>query len=600
MVMAKIVESPLRQAVRACREHFIPIAIFSALLNILYLAPTIYMLQVYGRALPSRGLATLAFLTLIFLLATSALSALDGVRSRLLVRASLRLDRLISPAILGSLIARRERQPNAQALRDFDMLRNTLTGPGVLALFDAPWTPIYILICFLIHPLLGCFAMAGSIVLIVIAVFNERSVKEPLLRASAFGARAFASLDHTAAVGGAARALGMRRALVRKHLMERETSSNASAQANFASSGYFTLTKFARLTMQSLALGIGVFLAIEQKVSPGEIFAASLLVTRALSPIEQLVGAWKNLAQAKNAWSSVQSLLLAHPAKEDKTLLPKPTGHVSIEHLSVLTTARDKFIINDITFNVEPGEVLGIIGPSGAGKSTLVRAICGATAYSNGAARFDGAELHDWDEEQIFQNIGYCPQEPNLFAGSIRENIARFRNELGGDLQEIDAAAIRASQACGAHQMIVRLPNGYETMLGLGGSGLSAGQAQRVALARALFGEPRIIIMDEPNAHLDANGEQELLAALLALKRQGATIILVAHRASVLSAIDRLMFLRDGRIELLGPRDDVLQRLAAAEKTQAAPESPVAAPPPTASAPLGANVDNVTGDQSGE
>ncbi len=572
--------SPLHAALAECRQHFTAVAVFSALLNLLYLAPTIYMLQVYGRALPSRGLETLLFITLIFLLATITLSLLDWVRSRLLVRASVRLDRLVSPRVVSALLARRDGATNSQSLRDFDTLRTTLTGPGVLALFDAPWTPIYIVICFIIHPLLGSFALLGSLVLLVIAYFNERSVKGPVERANATGSRAYASLDHSASAGGTARALGMQRAMVRRHMVDRERSIHAAAAASFASGGFFTLTKFARLTMQSLALRLGAFLAIQQKVSPGEIFAASLLVTRALAPIKQIVGAWRNLVQARAAWGSLKTLFAATPNAPPRTLLPTPTGRMSVEAVSVLTAARDRVLVSDVSFTLEPGEILGVIGPSGAGKSTLVKALAGAMAYGRGAVRFDGADLAEWNEEQIGRHIGYCPQEPTLFAGSIKENIARFRNYLGEPAEELDAAVIRAAKACGAHETIVRLPEAYDTRLGLGGSGLSAGQAQRVAMARAFFGEPRVLIMDEPNAHLDAGGEQDFLNALMSVKRQGLSVIIVAHRASVLSAIDRLMLMREGRMEMVGPRDEVLRRMnsAAAEKPAGADPAAVAAP----------------------
>lgn len=567
--------SPLRAAISECRRHFTAIGVFSALLNLLYLAPTLYMLQVYGRALTSRGMATLAFLTLIFVMATTTLSALDLVRSRLLVRASVRLDRLISPRILAALIARRQAPANSQALRDFDALRNTLTGPGLLAMFDAPWTPIYVLVCFLIHPLLGAFALLGSAVLVTIAFFNERAVKAPLREANTIGSMAYASIDHSATVGGIARAMGMGRALVRKHLFERQNSTAAAARAALASGGFYTLTKFARLTMQSLALGLGVFLAIQQKVSPGEIFAASLLVTRALAPIEQLVGAWKSLAQARTAWDGVNRLLADADDAGPRTLLPTPSGRMAVESVSVLSPARDRAIVSDVSFELRPGEVLGIIGPSGAGKSTLVRAIAGAAPSGRGAVRFDGASREDWNEEQLARHLGYCPQEPTLFAGTIKENIARFSNYLGEDAETLDAAVIRAATACGAHDMIVRLPGAYDTRLGLGGSGLSAGQAQRVALARAFFGEPRVIVMDEPNAHLDARGEQDLLAALLELKRSGVTVVIVAHRDSVIPAIDTLLVLRNGRPEMLGPRDDVLRRMASQPPPGGGGQAPV-------------------------
>ena len=556
--------SPLRDAMAACRSHLIGIAIFSALLNILYLSPTLYMLQMYGRVLPARSESTLLLLTAVFVFAVGTLSMLDWVRARLLVRASVRLDHLISPRILSAIIGRRS-TANSQALRDFDALRNTLTGPGLLALFDAPWTPIYVLVCFVIHPLLGCFALLSCALLLLITYFNERSVKGPLREAHATGARVYSLIDHSATAGALVRALGLRRALIERHLQQRRQSTEAAAGASFAAGGFLTLTKFVRLAAQSMALGLGVFLAVEQHISAGEIFAASLLVTRSLAPIEQLVGAWKSLAQAMTSWKDVSELILGAAAEEtERTLLPAPTGRLAVESLSVLSPARDRVIIGNVSFGLRPGEVLGIVGPSGAGKSTLVRALAGAGGATQGAIRYDGFNLQDWNEDQLATHIGFCPQEPTLLAGTIKENIARFHIGDAERGAELDAAVVAAAKAGGSHEMIARLPAAYETQLGLGGAGLSAGQAQRGSLARAMFGGPQVVLLDEPNAHLDAQGEQDLLDALMRLKQQGVTVVIVAHRSSVISAIDNLLVLKGGAVEMFGPRDDVLRQMAGA------------------------------------
>ena len=551
----------LRAAVDACRPHFVLAALFSALLNILFLAPTLYMLQVYDRVVPTRGLGTLLFLTLIFVFATATLSGLDFIRARLLTRASLRLDRLLSGQVISALLARADRTQSSQVLREFDVLRSALTGVGALALFDAPWTPIYILICFLIHPLLGALALVGSVVLLSITALNEHATKQPTLRATEANARGYLSLDQSVTLNGVVRALGMRRALTFRHLQQREIASELIFKANLKGSTYYTLTKFTRLTLQSVALGVGAYLAIEQKISPGAIFAASLLVTRALGPIEQILGAWKSIVQAQGAWRSLQALLAASDGHRPRTLLTSPTSRLEVERLSVFTQRQDRLLVNEVSFALQPGDVLGVIGPSGAGKSTLVRAIAGATTLLRGSIRFDGADATDWDESQLASHVGYAPQEPSLFQGTVKDNITRFRT-ASQDLPDIDAQAVEAARECGAHDFILRLPEAYETELGPGGAGLSAGQAQRISLARALFGAPKVVIMDEPNAHLDAAGEQELVGTILRLKGRGATVIVVAHRTGVLSVVDKLLVVRDGRVEAFGPRDEVVRKMA--------------------------------------
>jgi ATP-binding cassette subfamily C protein len=361
--------------------------------------------------------------------------------------------------------------------------------------------------------------------------------------------------------------------MVNRHMEERQTSIELTSQASFAGGAYLTLTKFFRLFLQSTALGLGAYLAISQKISPGSIFAASLLVSRALAPIEQVLGGWKQLIGARGAFKTLQELFSKSDHTRSQTLLPAMRGAVQLERVSSLTPQRDRLVLNDITFRLRPGESLGVIGPSGAGKSTLLRVLAGAVKPVQGAVRFDGADAKDWNEEQLASHIGYVPQDPTLFKGTVKENIARFRNHTDGDQQAaIDAEVVRAAQACGAHDFILRLPNGYDTELSWGGAGLSAGQAQRIALARAFFGEPSVMILDEPNAHLDADGEADLVEALARLKEKDVTVVIVAHRTGVLTGVDTLLVLRDGRMELMGPREDVAKRLSS--QRPAAPAVP--------------------------
>lgn len=535
------------------------------------------MLQVYDRVVPTRGLVTLGFLTLVLVFAVAVLSALDAVRSRLMVRASIRLDKQLAGLILDSTLARPTPGRDVltrQAMREFDTLRQTLTGPAMLALFDAPWTPIYILVCFLLHPWLGIVVCVGAAILVGIAWLTEKTTRSRVQRASDASNIAYVSQEQSASGAEAVRALGMRGAMVSRHLRERESSSRLQAEANFAGGGFLAATRFVRLALQSIALGVGAWLAVEQKISAGSIFAASFLAARAIAPVELLLGSWRNLNQARSAWRTLSETLSRDSSGPVLTHLSAPTGIIEVEGLTVLTASQDAAILQQISFAVRAGEAIGVVGPSGAGKSTLMRMLAGAAAPHGGVIRLDGANMSDYEPERLARHMGYMPQEAMLFAGTVKENIGRFRNYLGEDPAKIDDMVLEAARLAGAHDMILRLPNGYDTLLGWGGRGLSAGQAQKIAMARAVFGSPSILLLDEPNAHLDMEGEAQLAVTLKALKARGATVIIVAHRTGVLAAIDKLMVLRDGRVELFGARDEVIARLNSA----AAPPPPVAAP----------------------
>jgi ATP-binding cassette subfamily C protein len=562
-------------ALRACRRHFIAVAAFSALLNLLFLVPMLYMLQVYDRVIPTRGTLTLFFLTLVLLFGLISLALLDFVRSRLLVRASIRLDRQLAGILLDTSLARRDRTFDAvarQAMREFDVLRQVLTGPAIIALCDAPWSPIYILICFLIHPWLGLLVLVGAVALGIVALRNEKATSEPLQRASEAAARAYASQEQVLAGAENVRALGMRRAMVRRHLAERDSMMSLQTGASFAASRYVTLSKFLRLSLQSLALGLGAWLAVGNKISGGAVFAASFLAGRALQPIEQLLATWRSVAQARSAYTKLNDLLGAREAEIALTQLPAPEGRLDVEQISVANAAGDGAILANISFQLQPGEVIAVVGPSGAGKSTLLRMLAGAGRPDRGIIRVDRANVMDWDPEKLAAYIGFLPQDVSLFAGTVKENIARFEDGSGGDDADIDAKAIRSAKVCFAHELILGLPNGYDSMLGWGGRGLSAGQAQRIGLARALYGDPPIVLLDEPNAHLDAAGEGQLVETLVALKARKAAVMVVAHRMGVLAAVDKILVLRDGRIEAFGTRDEIMARLSGA------PAAPIEAP----------------------
>lgn len=561
----------MASALRSCRRHFLAVAVFSALLNLLFLVPMLYMLQVYDRVIPTRGSATLFFLTLVLLFGLVSLSLLDFVRSRLLVRASIRLDRELAGVLLDTSLARRDRTFDAvarQAMREFDSLRQTLTGPAIIAVCDAPWSPIYVLVCLLIHPFLGLLVLLGGTLLGVVAWRNQLATGEPLRNAGDAAARAYASQEQVLAGAENVRALGMRQAMVRRHLSERNSMIVQQSGASFASSGYVTTSKFLRLSLQSLALGLGAWLAIDNKISGGAVFAASFMAGRALQPIEQLLSSWRSIVQARGAYEKINELLGAREAEIALTQLPAPNGRIDVEHISVANPAGDGAVLANINLQILPGEVVAVVGPSGAGKSTLLRMLAGAGRPDRGIIRVDHANVLDWDPERLATYIGFLPQDVSLFAGTVKENISRFQDGSGPDQGEIDAKVVAAAKASFAHEMILGLPNGYDSILGWGGRGLSAGQAQRIGLARALYGEPPIILLDEPNAHLDANGEGQLVETLVALKARKAAVLIVAHRMGVLSAVDKILVLRDGRIEAFGARDEIV---AAITKAPAAP-----------------------------
>ncbi len=552
--------SALSQALRKCRAHLLGFGIFSGLLNMLFIVPMLYMLQVYDRVVPTRGEGTLFILTVVLIGGLATLAAIDWIRSRLLVRASLRLEHELAGPLLRATLARADGPMDAiarQPMRDFDTLRQTLTGPALLALCDAPWAPIYIIIATIVHPALGLLVTLGGVALAVITWLNERASGANLRGATEAAHRAYATHEQVVASAENVRALGMCNAMVRRHTGERANMLALQTNASFQSSGYLAGSKFLRLTLQSLALGVGALLAIDNKISAGTIFAASFLTGRALQPIEQVLTAWPSLAKAAGAYRKLSELLDGLPSIVP-TALPAPEGRVKVEQVTVGRSAASRVLTN-ISITIDPGDVVTVVGASGAGKSTLMRVIAGALVPEGGLVRIDGARLTDWDSDRIGGFIGYLPQSVSLFAGTVKENIARFASDC--DTSTIDRQVVAAARAANAHDMILRLPNGYDTMLGWEGQGLSSGQAQRVALARALFRDPPVLLFDEPNAHLDGEGDAQLLRTIATARARGATTIIVAHRMSVLAVSNKLLVLRDGRVEAFGDRDEVIARM---------------------------------------
>ena len=552
--------STLKAALDACRRHIGFVILFSACLNLLYLAPSIYMLQVYDRVLASGGLLTLVYLSLVLLASLAVLAFLDGTRVRLLLAMSRRLDRLLAPHVLLAALQREGRSAAGQAniLREFDALRSAMSGPPAVAAVDAPWAPIYIAVCFLIHPWIGALALIGGITLAGIAVINHRVMHNAMKQSEeAAGAMYSLQLADTNQ-GDTARALGMQGRLVERQIKARVSLNDSINSSGSANSFYSSLTKFTRLVLQSAALGLGAYLALQQQISAGGIIAASILCSRAFAPLELIVGAWRQFEQGRQAYGIITRVLRTQETQRDYTSLPDPRGILSVESVTVRAPAGDRFLLMNASFKAEPGDFIGVLGPSGAGKTTLIRAIAGAALPDSGAVRLDGAKMPAWEPDRLGRHVGYLPQEVALFGGTIGENISRFDSAAG---QNVDAEIVKAAKAAGAHEMILSLPRGYDTTIGHNGRGLSAGQAQRVALARALYGDPVLLVLDEPNAHLDTDGETALLNSLREASQRGVCCLVVAHRTGFLSQANKLMVVVDGRIDAFGPRDAIMARL---------------------------------------
>lgn len=565
-ILSTLVPATLHKPLNACRGHILVAAGYSALVNILYLAPTIYMMQVYDRVVPTGGLPTLYWLTLVVGITIAVLTALDSLRAHLLIRASMRLDRLLAPTLLEKSFLRREAGSSPvtdDVMRQFEILRQTLSGPALLACFDVPWTPFYVIIAFIIHPLLGLIVIAAGSVLVALAIANQRRTRRGADRAHEATAAAYANMQATVREAELVRALGMRRAMVARHVENRRAGFGATLDMQIGGSRYNSLVKFFRMFMQSVALGTGAYLAVKGQISSGAIIAASVLLSRALQPIEQLVGSWSAIVQAKQAMSTVDQVVGGSSRTDERrTALPPPKGNVTLEGASVRSNDGAGMILNNVSLRLKAGDVLGIIGPSGAGKTTLARVLCGAVTPDSGEVRLDGVNIADRDQDELAQFIGYMPQSCALLPGTVSENISRFALCAGGSPEAVDAAVIRAAGRAGVHELILKLPLGYDTPVGVGGHPLSAGQTQRLALARALYGDPPLLILDEPNSALDSIGEEILNHAIAETKAAGSTVIIVAHRTLALASADVLALLFDGALAHFGPKNEVLDELA--------------------------------------
>lgn len=564
--MKKIIlpRTELNDVLFSFRKAFYTAGVFSMFINMLALVPSIYMLQVYDRVLQSRNATTLVMLTLIMLGFYVMLGMLELARSKLLIRVGAQLDMKLNDRVFGASFERNLRRAGGnagQAMGDLTNVRQFLTGNGLFAFFDAPWAPIYLVVITLFSPWLGLFALVSALVLFSLAWATELATRKPLAQAAQMAMSANNFATNNLRNAEVIEAMGMLDNL-KKRWLERQLKFLAlQNEASDKAAVISATTKSVRIAVQSLVLGGGALLVIEGTLTPGGMIAASILLGKALGPVELAIGVWKQLLSARTSYHRLEELLREHPARQPGMDLPKPVGGLLVEGVTAAAPGTQVMILKQIGFNVAPGEIVGVIGPSASGKSTLARLLVGVWPALAGKVRLDGADIFTWNKSLLGPSVGYLPQDIELFEGTIAENIARF-----GDVDP--AKVVEAAQLAGVHEMILRFPKGYDTTIGDGGSTLSGGQRQRIGLARAIYGSPSFVVLDEPNSNLDDLGEAALVRAVLELKRRGTTVLLITHRTSIIGAVDKLLFLADGAVQIYGPRDQVL--LAIQQKNQAA------------------------------
>lgn len=547
----------LEESLKACKDGFISAGLFSFFLNLLMLVPAIYMLQVYDRALGSRSVETLVMLTVILVVLFVTMALLQMVRSAILVRIGNKIDQSMNQKIFSAMfrqaIDKPERQ-SAQPLNDLTSLRQFLTGQGPIAFFDGPWLPIYIAVMFVFHFWFGVATVVAALILVALAYANEKWTGKMLATAGQ------ANIQSTQYAGSCLRnaevvhAMGMENNLrgrwLNRHMEFLSNQADASDRAGILSNTSKTL----RMLFQSLMLGLGAYLAIEQEITPGMVIAGSILMGRALAPLDLLIASWKGFSGARSAYERLNKLFDDYRAERPGMPLPAPEGNLGVQSMVVVPPGSQSTALNGVGFALAKGEMLAVVGPSAAGKSTLARAVLGIWPLANGTVRLDGADIHQWDKAQLGPYIGYLPQDIELFEGTISDNISRFGKPEPGKV-------VAAAKLAGVHELILGLPKGYDTPIAQVGGVLSGGQRQRIGLARAVYGNPSLIVLDEPNSNLDDQGEQALLVALQELRKQGTTVILISHRKPILRLVDKMLVLADGRAVAFGSRDDVMKGL---------------------------------------
>ena len=554
----------VRQALRKQSGMLIGVAVFSGVINLLALTGAIYMLQVYDRVIPSRSIPTLIGLTILLVLLFVANGALDLVRSRIMSRVGLGVDEALRDDVFSAMqtvsLQSRSEGDGLQPVRDLDRVRSFLSGMGPAALFDLPWIPIYLVLIFMLHPSMGWFAVGGALLLVVVTIATEMLSKAPSLRSAQSGSARLAVAGLSARNAEVSRAMGMGPNLLGRWRDLTDRHLDDQIKASDAVGGMGVTSKALRLLLQSGILGLGAYLVVIGEVTTGGIIAGSIVMSRALAPIETIIQHWRGFVDARHASYRLGALLKAVP-DENRSLteLPAPARSLSVEAISVAPPGQKKSTIENVTFALEAGDALGIIGPSGSGKSTLARALVGfwRPPVGAGTIRLDGASLDHWTPARLGRHIGYLPQDIQLFEGTVSENIARL------DPEATDESIVAAAKAAGAHELIVGLRDGYQTRIGENGGGLSAGQRQRIAFARALYGNPFMLVLDEPNSNLDSAGDTALSGAIKAVRERGGIVIVIAHRPSALANVDKVMAMADGKVQVLGPKEEVLRKVLA-------------------------------------
>ena len=554
----------LRQSLNQCSGAFAAVGLFSFFINLLMLVPPIFMLQMFDRVLSSGNVHTLVMLLVVAVGLLIVMGLLEWSRNRVLVRVGARLDGMLSRRLFDATFLQALRRPenaSTQPLQDLTNLRQFMTGQAIFAFFDAPWTPLFLLLIFLFHPWLGTLALIGAIVLFILAYINEVITRKPLGAANAEYIKENEFTSSNLRNAEVLEAMGMTGRLRERWNTHHQKMLALQGVASDRSANLTSMSKSLRMILQVGILALGAYLAVQQVITPGVMIAASIIMARALAPIDQAMNAWRGFISARGAWQRLDQVLEKTPAPGDAMELPEPTGRVTAENIVVVPPGAQTPALRGVNLDLPPGKALGVVGPSASGKSSLARALVGVWPTYAGKVRIDGADIDNWNREQIGNHIGYVPQDVELFAGTIAENIARF-----GDVDS--RQVVEAARKTGLHEMILRLPEGYDTRIGITSGALSAGQRQRVALARAVYGEPKVLVLDEPNSNLDDAGEAALLDTVNRMREEGRTVVLIAHRPSVLASVDEVLVLRDGQVAAQGPRQEILSRFTRAAVQQ--------------------------------
>lgn len=549
-------ETPLARAVAACRAQFVSVGLFSGVVNGLQLTVSLYMMQVFDRVLATRNLNTLLYLTLIAIAAVGLLAVLEAARSRIMQRVGAWVEEKVAPEGFARAVESqlRGRAYKMEALRDLGVCRGFIGSPGALALYDVPWVPVYLVVIFLLHPVLGTVALVGAALLLGLTIFNEFATSKLLREANTASMATQRRAESIVRNAEVIDSMGMLPAVMARWRMGVVEMTEPMNRAMDRAAPLLAVTKFFRLAVQIAILGIGAYLVLGQELTSGASIAASIIMGRALAPVEQMIGGWKQLVQARQSWKRLQAFLVMPRLRPPGLPLPAPTGRLSVERVTYGFPGTNIAVVKGVAFALEAGESLAVIGPSAAGKTTLIRLLTGTLQPASGAVRLDGADVYTWQREDFGRHVGYLPQDVELFDGTIFDNIARLA-------EASPEAVYDAAKLAGAHEMILRLPKGYETEIGEGGQHLSGGQRQQIGLARAMFGNPKFIVLDEPNSNLDGDSEAALLRALHELRRRAVTVVLVSHRPVLVQGVEKVLLMRDGAVEMFGPRAEVLKKI---------------------------------------